>query len=341
MAAHRRLWPVIVALFLVWGSISVATGCRPAEIVSTRTRQVIILYGFSTVEEVFSDKIFPLFRSSWLSRSGQEVTFQGVFTSSEQLSEAITGGAPADVVILPNAWYAVWLSVNGVIDENWRALPHEGVVTCSPVVIAVRPGNPLGIKEWDDLARPGVKLIHPDPRTSGGAQWALLAEYGAALLAEDGTPQKAQEQLRSIWANVIATPPSSRDGMRAFLFGTGNALVTYEQDALLAKARGAELEIVVPSRTVISQHLAVAVNRNVKPWEQEAVSAFMEFLWSAQAQRAFTEYYFRSVTDETLNDPTAGFAIVKQPFTVDELGGWGRAYPEIIQWAAEELLQDR
>lgn len=341
MSAYRRWWLVAGALFLVWGGISVAAGCQPAEVVNTGARQVIVLYGFSTVEEAFSEEIFPLFSSYWLAKSGQEVTFQGVFTSAEQLSDAVVGGAPADVVLLPNEWYAVWLSINGVLDENWRALPNEGVVTHSPVVIVVRPGNPLGIRDWSDLVRPGVKLIHPDPRTSGGGQWALLAEYGAALLADNGTPQAGQELLRGIWANAVAIPPSTREGMRVFLFGTGNALVTYEQDALLAKARGAELEIVIPPRTVVSEHLVAVVSRNVKPWEQKGVNAFVDFLWSEQAQRAFTRYYFRSVTDDALNDPAAGFGTLEQPFTEDELGGWGRAYPEIVQWTAEELLEGR
>ncbi|MCX7681730.1 MAG: substrate-binding domain-containing protein [Anaerolineae bacterium] len=341
MSAYRRWWLVAGVLLLIWGGISAATGCQPVEVVSTKARQVIVLYGFSTVEEVFNDEIFPLFRSHWLAQSGQEVTFQGVFTSSEQLSDAVIGGAPADVVILPNEWYAVWLSINGVLDEHWRALPNEGVVTRSPVVIVVRPGNPLGIKDWSDLTRPEVKLIHPDPRTSGGAQWALLAEFGAAALAEHSTPQAGYEQVRRIWANVIATPPSIREGMRVFLFGTGNALVTYEQDALLAKARGASLEIVIPPRTVVSEHVAAVVEHNVKPWEREGVNAFMDFLWSEQAQRAFTRYYFRSATDETLNDPAAGFGALAQPFTADALGGWGEAYPEIIQWTIEELLQGR
>lgn len=341
MSTHRRWWLVAGALLLIWGGISAVTSCQPVQIVNTRSRQVIVIYGFSTLEEVFNEEIFPLFRSYWLAKSGQEVTFQGVFTSAEELSDAVTGGAPADVVILPNEWYAVWLSINGTLDDNWRSLPNQGVVTHSPVVIVVRPGNPLGIRDWGDLTRPEVKLIHPDPRTSGGAQWALLAEYGAALLADNGTPQAGQELLRGIWANVVAIPPSTREGMKVFLFGTGNALVTYEQDALLARARGAELDIVIPPRTVVSEHLAAIVSRNVKPWEHESINAFVEFLWSEQAQKAFTRYYFRSVTDEALNDPAAGFVALEQPFTEDELGGWGKAYPEIVQWTAEELLKGR
>jgi ABC-type sulfate transport system substrate-binding protein len=140
-----------------------------------------------------------------------------------------------------------------VVETDWHALPNEGIVTSSPLVIVVRPDNPLGIADWADLARSGVKLIHPDPRASGGAQWALLAEYGSVLRTNGGDVQIAREQLRSVWANVIATPPSAREALRQFMFGVGDALITYEQDALLAQSRGAELEVVIPPNTIVSE----------------------------------------------------------------------------------------
>jgi sulfate transport system substrate-binding protein len=198
----------------------------------------------------------------------------------------------------------------------------------------------LGIKDWADLTDPGVELIHPDPRTSGGAQWALLAEYGSSMLLKSGTKEAACEQLRGIWANVIATPPSSREALRQFVFGTGDALVTYEQDVLLAQARGVTLEVVAPHSTFVSEHAAVIVDRNVQPWEREVVEAFVDFLWSEEAQRAFTRYYFRAVTDEVPNEAVSEFHAIERPFTVQDLGGWGRAYPDIIQgvWA-EQILK--
>jgi sulfate transport system substrate-binding protein len=198
----------------------------------------------------------------------------------------------------------------------------------------------LGIEDWADLTGPGVKLIHPDPHTSGGAQWALLAEYGSSML-ENGSRETACEQVRAIWANVIATPASSREALRQFVFGKGDALVTYEQDALLAQARGATLEVDAPDGTFVSEHAAVIVDRNVKPWEREVVEAFVDFLWSEEAQRAFTRYYFRAVTDEVLNEAVPEFHSIERPFTVQDLGGWGRAYPEIIQGVWAEQLSQR
>jgi ABC-type sulfate transport system substrate-binding protein len=348
-----------VALSLVW----LTTGCQPAAVQqSNAVRHTIVVYGFSIEEEVLTEEIFPAFQDYWQEQTGQEVTFQSVFAGSEDLTEEIIGGAPADVAILSNEQHAVWLHVNNLVETDWHALPHQGIVSRSPLVIVVRPDNPLGIEDWADLARPGVSLVHPDPRTSGGAQWALLAEYGSALLydvkgsaeaaqwellagypaslddMEEGSAEAAQEQLRGIWVNVVATPASSRETLKQFMFGVGDAMVTYEQDALLAKARGATLEIVTPRSTILSEHVAVIVDQNVKPWEREVVGAFVSFLWSQTAQEAFTRYYFRAVTNEAFNQAVPEFQEIERSFTVCDLGGWGRAYPEIIHGVWEEQV---
>jgi sulfate/thiosulfate-binding protein len=317
-------------------------GCQPpGEPVGEPTRRTIVVYGFSVQEEVMTEEIFPAFQAHWREQKGEEVTFQGVFTGSEEIADAIIGGAPADVAILSNEQHAVWLRINDCVETDWHTLPHQGTISRSPIVIVVRPDNPLGIKDWADLTRPGVELIHPDPNTSGGAQWALLAEFGSSSLLEGGSEERACQQLRGIWANVITTPASSREAFKEFMFGRGDALVTYEQDALLAQARGATLEIVVPPSTLMSEHSAVIIDRNVKAWEREVVEAFVDFLWSEEAQRALTRYYFRAVTDETLNEAVSEFHNIERPFMVQDLGGWGRAYPEIIHGVWAEQLSEQ
>jgi sulfate/thiosulfate-binding protein len=337
---HKATLLAIAALV----SVMMITGsCQSTEVPQARgapTRQTIVVYGFSIEEEAFTEGIFPAFQTYWQQRTGQEVTFHSAFTGSEQLAEAVVGGASADVAILSNEQHAVWLHVNDLVESDWHTFPSEGVVTSSPLVIIVRPGNPLGITEWADLAHSGVRLVHPDPRTSGGAQWALLAEYGSALQGRDDDVEIAREQLRSIWANVIATPSSSREALKQFMFGVGDALITYEQDALLAQSRGAELEIVMPSSTIVSEHVVVVVDKNVKSWERETVEAFADFLWSQKAQATLTRYYFRAVTDDDLNKAVPEFGEIERSFTAKDLGGWGKAYPEIIHWAVEELITE-
>jgi sulfate transport system substrate-binding protein len=298
-----------------------------------------VVHSFSVEEEVMTEEIFPAFQEYWQEQTGQEVTFRSVFASSEEITEGILDGAWADVAILSNGLDATWLCINNLVETNCPMLPHQGAISRSPLVIVVRSGNPLGIEDWADLGGASVHVVHPDPRTSGGGQWALLAEYGSGLLEEEsGSHEAASERLRDIWANVAVSPPSAREALKQFMFGGGDALVTYEQDALLAQVRGATLEIVMPRSTIVSEHVAVIVDRNVQPEEREVVEAFVEFLWSEEAQEAFTHYFFRAVTDETLNQSVPEFRPIERPFAVLDLGGWGQAYPEIIDGVWQEQI---
>jgi sulfate/thiosulfate-binding protein len=345
----RWLVTMVLALTLI------AAGCQssanrgkepiPRELVL----RTIVVYGFSVEEEAMTEKIFPAFQEYWREQTGEEVIFESVFANAEEITQAILDGAAADVAILSNEQHAVWLRINDCVETDWQIFPHKGVISRSPIVIVVRPGNPLGIKDWADLARPGVSLVHADPLTSAGAQWALLAEYGSVLLDERiDSKQAACEQLRAIWANVVTSPISSREALRQFVFGTGDVLITYEQDAMLAQDRGATFEIVPPRSTIISEHLVVIVDQNVKRSERDVVEAFVAFLWSDTAQEAFTRYYFRPVTVEALNRlATSDEAIepalpyfyeIERPFTVQDLGGWGQAYSEIIHGIWEEQI---
>jgi sulfate/thiosulfate-binding protein len=320
--------------------IGVARGCQSKVQAGRQAiRQTIMVHGFSVEEEVMTEEIFPAFQEHWQELTGQEVSFRSVFASSEEIAEEILDGAWANVAILSNGLHATWLCVNNFVEADCQMLPHQGIVSRSPLVIVVRPGNPLGIEDWHDLGDANVRVVHPDPRTSGAAQWALLAEYGSALLDEEsGSQEAASEQLRDIWANVVVSPPSAREALKQFIFGGGDALVTYEQDALLAQARGAMLEVVMPRSTIMSEHVAVIVDLDVQPQKREVVEAFVEFLWSDEAQESLTRYYFQAVTDETLNQAVPEFRPIERPFTVRDLGGWGWAYPEIINQVWEEQI---
>ena len=322
--------------------ILVLTGCQSQQGQNWKpARRNIVVYSFSVEEEVMTKEIFPAFKAYWQRKTGEDVLFRSVFTGSEEIAGAILGGAAADIAILSNEQHAVWLYINDYVQTDWHDFPNQGVISRSPLVIVVRPGNPLGIKDWADLTRPGVRLVHANPRSSGGAQWALLAEYGSALEA-GGEREAAEKQLRDIWANVNSSPPSSREALRQFLFGVGDALVTYEQDALLAHSRGGSIEIITPRSTTMSEHVVVIVDRNVSRGEQELMNAFVAFLWSETAQEAFGRFYFRPVSDEALDSMrelgVSDFPEVERAFTVQDLGGWREVYPEIIQGVWEEQI---
>ncbi len=188
----------------------------------------------------------------------------------------------------------------------------------------------------------GFGIIHPDPQTSGGALWALLAEYGAFALPEGGNPDAAYAGMVDLWRNVIVLGSSARAARTQFEMGFGDVLITYEQEAVKDLARGKfRHEKVVPDWTIYSEHPAVAIDRNVSPEERPRVEAFLDFLWTEEAQRIFVDYGFRSITDPELDAENRYFSKVLHPFTVDDLGGWQRADEEIVDglWRKRVLVE--
>ncbi|HZI67879.1 MAG TPA: substrate-binding domain-containing protein [Thermoanaerobaculia bacterium] len=304
--------------------------------------RTIVFYGFSILGEVFNEAIFPTFEALWREKSGEEVEVLGSFASSGTITNQVILGVPADLVLVSLELDALRLSEAGVVAAgSWRALPHRGVVNRTPFVILVRPGNPKRIGGFEDLARSGVGVVHPDPLTSGGANWAIVAEYGAGLREYPDRPDAGFMMLRGVWKNVIAQAASARAARTQFENGFGDALVTYEQEALWDRARGKlEADVVYPRRTVLSEHTLAVVDRNVEPAERPIVEAFARFLWSDEAQRLFVRYGFRSVVDEW-NAANTAFGRVEDPFTIEDLGGWERAKREIVDgiWKARVLRE--
>jgi sulfate transport system substrate-binding protein len=232
------------------------------------------------------------------------------------------------------------------VTTDWHSLPQHGIVNKTPFVILVRKGNPKNIRDFADLGKPGVKLIHPDPTSSGGAQWSVLAIYGSELVKSEKASGSKDETralatLQAVWRNVQSTPGSAREARTQFETGYGDALVTYELEGLLMKQANAPVEMIVPEATIFSEHPAVVIDRNVKPTQRAVVEAFLQYLWSEEAQRAFVQYHFRSATDEGLNDANKEFAHINQPFTVDYFGGWDKAYSEVIERVWRDQVQKR
>jgi sulfate transport system substrate-binding protein len=219
-------------------------------------------------------------------------------------------------------------------------------VNRTPFIILVRKGNPKQITDFPDLAKPGVKVIHPDPVSSGGAQWSILAMYGSELKksqkeSSEQDTTRALHTLQAIWKNVISTPGSAREARTQFETGYGDALVTYELEGLMMKQAGADVDVIVPKATIFSEHPAVIIDRNVTAAERPVVQAFVNFLWTDEAQKAFVKYYFRSVTNEAFNDENSQFAKIEMPFTIEMFGGWDKAYPEVIEQIFRDQVQSK
>jgi sulfate/thiosulfate transport system substrate-binding protein len=304
----------------------------------------ITLYGFSIMKESLEKAIFPAFNAKWKQSHGQEVRFQASFAGSETVTNQILQGAPCDVAILSIERDAQRLKAAGFVTSNWQTYPGKGIINKTPFVILVRTGNPKGINDFQDLGKPGVRLIHPDPISSGGAQWSILAIYGSELKKSEkqsgeADKTRAANTLQTIWKNVISTPGSAREARTTFELGNGDALVTYELEALLMKEAKAPIQIVIPQSTIFSEHPAVVIDKNVGSEKRAVVDAFMQFLWSDEAQQAFVKFHFRSATNDSFNQASQEFAHIDLPFGVDYFGGWERAYPEIIEQVFRDKVQ--
>ena len=306
---------------------------------ATRT---IVLYGFSILGPAFEEGIFPAFQEEWRNRTGERVAFASSFGGSGTIRNQIALGAPAEVAIFSHVGDALQLVDDGVLSRAaWQDLPSRGVVTQSPLIMLVRQGNPRAIQDFGDLAGPGIGIVHPDPLTSGGAIWSIFAEYGSALLAT-GDELVAYEQLLGIWRNVVAQSSSVRAARTQFDSGFGDALITYEQEAVLDLMLGRlAADVVYPARTIMTENIAVVIDRNVRGSEQRSlVEALLAFLWSERAQSIFVDYGFRSV-NASLDARNPYLGPLSGVFHAEDLGGWIAAYEEIYLsvWKSRVLPQ--
>jgi sulfate transport system substrate-binding protein len=299
------------------------------------------------MKESLEKAIYPAFQAKWKAEHNQDVRFTSSFAGSETVTNQILQGVQADIAILSIDRDVQRLKDKGFVKIDWHALPYKGIVNKTPFVILVRKGNPKGIQDFPDLAKAGVRLIHPDPISSGGAQWSLLAIYGSELMKsekETGERDEARalRTLEAIWANVISTPGSAREARTQFETGFGDALITYELEGLIMKAAGtADAEIVIPKATIFSEHPAVVIDKNVPASKRAVVDAFQQYLWSDEAQQAFVKYHFRSATNDSFNTANKELSNIELPFTIDYFGGWDKAYPDVIERIFRDRVQRR
>lgn len=304
----------------------------------------ITLYCFSILKESLENSIFPGFAAKWKREHGEDVRFTASFAGSETVTNQILQGVQAEVGILSIERDAERLKAAGFVRNDWRELPRRGIINATPFVILVRRGNPKGIRDFPDLAKPGVRVIHPDPVSSGGAQWSILAIYGSELVKSEvqtgeRDPVRALQTLQAIWRNVISTPGSAREARTQFETGFGDALITYELEGLSMKAAGANVDIVVPKATIFSEHPVVVIDKNVPPAKRPVINAFIQYLWTDEAQQAFVKFHFRSVTNENFNEQNKELSRIEMPITIDFFGGWDRAYPEVIEKVFRDQVQ--
>jgi sulfate/thiosulfate-binding protein len=280
----------------------------------------LTLVAYSTPEEAYQELI-PAFNKT---PEGKGVGFDQSYASSGEQSRAVEGGLPADVVEFSLEPDITRLVDAGLVDSDWNKNEFKGMVTESVVVLMVRKGNPKGIKGWDDLVTGDVEVIEPNPFTSGGAKWNIMAAYGAQL--EQGkTPEQAKQYLAKLFDNVPVLDKSARESLQTFSSGKGDVLLGYENEAILAQQQGEELDYIVPDETLLIENPIALVNESDDP---ELAQAFIDFLYSPQAQEVFASKGYRPVVEGTAGADE--FPTPSKLFEITKFGGWEKVNDEFF-----------
>ncbi len=289
---------------------------------SSASKQLNVV-GFSVIKSAY-DELGTSFAKT---PAGSGVSFKGSYGASGAQSRAVIAGQKADVVAFSLAPDLTAVADAGKVDPTWADGPTKGIASSSVVVIAFRKGNPKHITGWNDLVKPGIGIVTADPGTSGSAKWNLLAAYAQAA----GTPENeaaGKSYLQGFVKNVVSWNESGRVATDAFSKGTGDVLISYENEAIAARAAGVELDYIVPDSTVLIQNPA-AVTKGAAP----AATEFLKYIESADGQKILAANGFRPVegsgvtaTDvKGANDPANPFPTVAHLTTIDDLGGWKTA----------------
>jgi sulfate/thiosulfate transport system substrate-binding protein len=295
----------------------------------------LILGAYTTPREAYQELI-PIFQKQWKEKTGQDVVFEESYLGSGAQSRAIVEGFEADIAALSLAADVDRIEKAGLITHDWETGLYKGKVSDSIVSFAVRPGNPKGIKDWADLAQPGVEILTPNVKTSGGAMWNILALYGAARRGfVDGVAKDdeaaAQDFLLKVLNNVTVMDKGARESITNFEKGVGDVAITYENEVLVGQKAGQTYELVIPRSTILIENPVAVVDTYVdKHGTREVANAFVEFLFSREAQEVFAKYGLRSVDPEVAKSTASQYPAVQDLFTIEFFGGWDKATPDFF-----------
>jgi sulfate transport system substrate-binding protein len=287
---------------------AVVAGCGGSS--SSSGGNKLSLVAYSTPKEAYA-ALIPAFQKT---PDGKGVDFTQSYGASGDQSRAVDGGLPADVVEFSLEPDVTRLVDSGIVDKSWNANQYKGMLTNSVVVLAVRKGNPKGIKGWNDLTKPGVQVITPNPFTSGGARWNVMAAFGSQT--EQGkTEAQASAYLGQLFKNVAVQDKSARDALTTFTGGKGDVLIAYENEAIAAQQAGEKIDYVIPDQTILIEN-PVAVTKDAST----KAAAFVKFLYTPQAQGIFASKGYRPVVKGTVGADK--FPQPKDLFTIGKFGGW-------------------
>ena len=293
----------------------------------------IVFYGFSILADAMNDGIFPAFRKIWKDGGHGDVEFISSFAGSGTVTNQVILGVPAQLVLLSLESDAERLADAGVVAEgSWKSLPHGGVVNLTPFVILVRAGNPLGIRDFGDLALRRARIVHPDPadlgrRELGDRRRVRRRRSRPSRIVPRPARRCSRASGRTSSPRLPPPAPRGRSSPRGSAMPSSR---TSRKRSSTGAAAGSRPTSSIRRRTILSEHTLVVVGRNVSARERPLIEAFTQFLWSEEAQRIFVRYGFRSV-DEGLNAGNAGFGAIADAFRIADFGGWRRAKRDIVE----------
>ena len=307
----RRPVLALVALVAVAIAAQLASAGPTAEQRASAARLSLVAY--STPREAYR-QLLPAFEKAG---PGDGVSFSQSYGSSGEQTRAVKAGLDADVVALSLAPDVDELVRANIVERTWSKQAHRGMVTNSLVVFVVRDGNPKKIYSWRDLVRPGVQVVTPNPFTSGGARWNVMAAYGAQRKLGK-TDKQAQAYLLELFKHVVAQDKSARDSLQTFNAGRGDVLLAYENEAIFAKA-----QFTIPRSTILIEN-PIAVTKTSE--HKTEANAFLRFLRTPDAQQVFAENGYRPVVKSVLERNRKRFPVRPGQFTIDGLGlgGWAK-----------------
>ena len=272
------------------------------------------LVAYSTPETLYTEEIIPAFNGT---PDGEGVDVSSSFGSSGDQSRAVESGQPADVVHLPLEPDITRLVDAGLVAEDYAETEENGgIVQTSVVSFVVRPGNPKDIQDWDDLLRDDVDVLTPNPFTSGGARWNIMAAYGQAV--ENGAShEEALQFVHDVLANTVVQDAAASDALTTFISGQGDVLLSYENEAVRAQQAGEDVEYVIPDDTIKIETIVVPTED-----ASDAAQPFIDFLFSEEGQTLFAENGYRPVDEAVLAKYADDFPEPKNLFTIEDFGGW-------------------
>jgi sulfate transport system substrate-binding protein len=304
----------------------VAAGCGGASDTkggssSSGGGEKLSLVAYSTPQVVY-DELQPRFAATG---AGEGTSFSSSYGASGDQSRAVESGLPADVVAFSLAPDVTRLVKANLVSSDWTSEPHKGMVTDSVTTFVVRKGNPKNIHTWADLLKPGVQVLTPNPFTSGGARWNIMAAYGAQL-KQGKTPDQALAYLKELFTkHVPVQDKSARDALQTFTGGKGDVLLSYENEAITAQQKGEKVDYVTPDQTILIEN-PVAVTTKAKPEAKK----FLDYLWTPAAQTIFAKHGYRPVVPSVAKKFTSQFPKPKTLFTIDDLGGWDKVMTDFF-----------